>query len=82
MQNGTLSEVEAFRDFLNERIRAGEVDESVEECVQQWRQLRQPTDDSISAVREGLAEAKAGLRRPFREVLEELRLDEAPVEGQ
>jgi hypothetical protein len=82
MQSSTLSEVEAFRDFLNDRIRCGDVDESVEECVQQWRQLRQPTDESISAVCQGLAEAKAGLGRPFREVLEDLRSHDVPVEDQ
>jgi hypothetical protein len=82
MQSGTLSDVEAFRDFLNDRIHAGDVDESVEEFVLQWRQLRQPTDDSISAVRAGLAEAKAGLGRPFRKVLEELQSDNETVENQ
>jgi hypothetical protein len=80
MESGTLSEVAAFRDFLTHCIEAGNVQVSVEECLEEWRRLREPTRESLAAVREDLAEAEAGLGQPYRQFLDELRADNQTAE--
>ena len=67
----TRDELDSFHQFASARLDNGRV-RSLEDGLRQWRAAREE-EEAIADIREGLAQADAGLLRPFREVDAELR---------
>jgi hypothetical protein len=70
----TFDQLAAFQQFAVQKVDAGEA-ESLEELFDLWR-LEHPTPeeqaDIHAAIRQGLADIKAGRGRPVEEVMAEL----------
>lgn len=73
MSTNRKSELQAFHEFLAGMLQAGQTDMSPEECVAWWRQIQEEMDESVAAIREGLAETEAGGGQRLEDVLQELR---------
>jgi hypothetical protein len=71
----TLTELESFHQFAQAKLANGGAD-SLEELCDLWR-LEHPTPEESAdiheAIREGLADIKAGRYRPAAEVSAEIR---------
>lgn len=73
MSANTLSELKAFREFLDEQIERGRVQSSPEQVLELWRR-QQDLHESVAAVREALAEMDAGdTGQPLDEFMKEFR---------
>ena len=68
----TLNELDNFHRFAAGKLNNGAGELSLEECLRQWRAMREE-DEAVADILEGLAQADAGMLRPFREVDAELR---------
>lgn len=68
MATDTPCELQDFREFLSSQLAKEGPVPSPEECVGLWRERC----EVLAAVRQGHAEAEAGLGRPYREVIDEL----------
>lgn len=69
MATDTRNELQDFQAFLAVQLAKEGSPPSPEECVELWREHK----DSLAQILQGLAEAEAGLGRPYREVIDELR---------
>jgi predicted transcriptional regulator len=70
MQSPT--DAEAFYDFLGQTLSHGERETPPEALLRKWRAQRE-YDETVEAIREGLAQMEAGLGRPVEEVFADLR---------
>ncbi len=52
----TQEELDSFNEFVTEHLRNGKTDLTLEQCLSNWREVRELWDD----VRVGLAEIRAG----------------------
>jgi hypothetical protein len=72
--SATFDQLAAFQQFAVQKVDAGEA-ESLEELFDLWR-LEHPTPeeqaDIHAAIRQGLADIKAGRGRPAEDVMAEL----------
>jgi hypothetical protein len=72
--SATFDQLAAFQQFAVQKVDAGEA-ESLEELFDLWR-LEHPTPeeqaDIHAAIRQGLADIKAGCGRPVEDVMAEL----------
>jgi hypothetical protein len=69
-----VSELEAFRDFVDQQIESGQADQSPENVLRQWQIERAQLMESVRAVKEGLEDMDAGdTGRPLREFMEEFK---------
>jgi hypothetical protein len=68
MATDTRSELQDFQKFVASQLTNEGPVPSPDECVELWREQR----EDLAAIRQGLAEADAGLGRPYREVIDEL----------
>lgn len=75
MATDTRTELQDFQAFLARQLANEGPPPSPEECVSLWRERC----EVLAAVREGLAEAEAGLGRPYEEVIDELKSLHAPA---
>lgn len=78
MSNDQLSELERFHAFVGRQLESSEPPPTPEACLALWREHC----EVLEAIREGLAEAEAGLGRPFREVLEEIQANYQAADAQ
>ena len=69
MSIDTVSELQNFRQYLDQRFVDGSEQLSPEEALRDWREHQQ----TIQSIRRGLADLEAGRTRPADEVIEELR---------
>lgn len=68
MTTDTRSELQDFQKFVAVQLAKEGPVPSLDECLELWREQR----EVLAAIRQGLAEAEAGLGRPYREVIDEL----------
>ena len=69
MDNPERSELERFHTFVGRQLESADPPRTLAECLALW----QEHCEVLAAIREGLADAEAGLGRPFREVLDEIQ---------
>jgi hypothetical protein len=66
-----VDELREFHSFLSEKLRAGRIDWSPEEALDEWRRLHpdaQASDEEAAAIQEALAEMANGDRGiPFED---------------
>ena len=67
------TELETFHHFLSEQLATGNKELSPEEFLRLWRAQQRDYDETIEAVKEGVADMEAGRVRPLRDVAEEIR---------
>ena len=67
------TELETFHQFLSEQLASGNKDLSPEEFLRLWRTRQREHDETIEAVKEGVADMEAGRTRPLADVAEEIR---------
>ena len=67
----TLSELESFHQFAQQKLRNGGA-ESVEELMHTWR-LAQEREEVHAALREATEDLRAGRYRPAEDVTRDLR---------
>ena len=70
MQSPT--DAEAFYDFLGQTLSHGERETPPEALLRKWRAQRE-YDETVEAIREGIAQMEAGLGRPLEEFDREFR---------
>jgi hypothetical protein len=70
MSTDSINDVEAFYRYLGEQLHLGAPSQSPEELLDDWRHRRE-YDETLAAVRAGMADAEAGRMRPLRELLDE-----------
>ena len=63
----TELELQSFTRFVAERMESNGNDLSLEECLDQWR-VAQEREETIAAVRRGVADMDAGRHRSLEEV--------------
>ena len=68
MSSTATTELTRFRDFLDRRIADGESELTPEDALRGWREHQ----DTVHAIREGLADADAGRVRPAEDLFAEL----------
>lgn len=73
MSTNRKSELQAFHEFLGGMLQAGQTDMSPEECVAWWRQVQEEMDESVAAIRQGLADVEAAGGQPLEEAFKEIR---------
>ena len=61
----TKEELDSFHHFSSEQLNNGGCDLSFDDCVRLWKEKR---EEDLALIRRGVAEADAGLGRPFEEV--------------
>jgi hypothetical protein len=64
MQSPT--DAEAFYEFLGQTLSHGERETPPESLLRKWRAQRE-YDETVEAIREGLAQMEAGLGKPLEE---------------
>ena len=69
MSSSADSELNSFREYLDNRIADGETELSPEQALSDCRELQ----ESLASIRRGLADADAGLIHPADEDFAELR---------
>ena len=69
MSSTATTELTSFRDFLDKRIADGESELTPEAALRVWRERQ----ETVHAIRRGLADADAGRVRPADDLFEELR---------
>lgn len=69
MSIDTVSELQNFHQYLDQRLTDGSEELSPEEALRDWREHQQ----TIQSIRRGLADVEAGRTRPAVDVIEELR---------
>lgn len=67
----TTADVDDFRQFALELIDREDVT-SLEECVRRWGDRRE-YNETVEAIREGLADAAAGRSQPVEEAFADIR---------
>ncbi len=70
------NEPRAFLAFLNEPLARGGASLTLDECLARWEyenQTDEEREDTLRAIREGLADVEAGRTPPAAEVVAELR---------
>lgn len=68
------TELESFRQFLDDQIASGHADLSPEESLQLWQQSRKELTASVAAVRRAITGLDAGEQgQPLREFISEFR---------
>ncbi len=65
----TVSELQNFREYIDQRLTSGSERVSPEDALRNWREHQQ----TMQSVRCGLADVEAGRTRPAVDVIEELR---------
>ncbi len=66
----------AFRDFLDTKLSSGGEDRSLEELIGLWEYENQTDaeqEETLAAIRRGLADVEAGRTRPLEEFDREFR---------
>ena len=76
MSTESLSEAEAFYQFLGNRLKVRESEESLEQLLEIWRN-RQEYLQTVETVQEGVRDMEAGRMSPLRELLDKLPTDSA-----
>lgn len=71
MSADSSNDVEAFYLYLGEQLHLGLPSQQPEALLAAWRKKRE-YDETVAAVREGVADMDAGRMRPVRELLDEL----------
>jgi len=70
----TTTELESFRQFLDDQIESGHSGLTPEESLQLWQQSRHELADSVAAVRRAIVGLDAGEQgQPLREFISEFR---------
>jgi|GEM_PF-2278649 len=69
MSSTASSELTNFRDYLDKRIADANSELTPEDALRGWREQQ----NTVRAIREGLADADAGRVRPAEDLLDELR---------
>jgi predicted transcriptional regulator len=76
MATGLRDDLHAFRAFIDEQLANGGTTLTPAEALELW-ELQNPSEDeeqeTVEAIRRGLADVEAGRVRPAREALAELR---------
>ncbi len=67
------SEAEVFQQFLAVQLASTGRTKSPEELVRLWRERQQEQNDTLDALREGIADTEAGRLHSFAEVNDEIR---------
>jgi predicted transcriptional regulator len=70
MQSPTDSE--AFYEFLGQTLSHGDRETPPESLLRKWRAQRE-YEETVEAIREGMADIEAGRCRPFEEFAAEMR---------
>jgi hypothetical protein len=76
MTTDRLNDPRAFREFLDATLSGPGNSLTLEECLGLWEHENAPEEEreeTLDAIRRGLADADAGRVRPAREALAELR---------
>ena len=71
----TAEQLDEFQQFAQEKIRNGGSDLSLDELVELWMSKNMPREEleeSLHAMEEGIADAKAGRVRPAADVARDL----------
>ncbi len=68
----TQQELDRFHEFATHVIQNGDKDLSLDELIARWRALREREDVNL-ALREAIADLKAGRARPAEDVSNDLR---------
>lgn len=63
----TQQELDSFHRFATQKLNNGGAGLSLEECLDLWR-LRQGRDESVAAIRQGIADADTGRTRSLADV--------------
>jgi hypothetical protein len=70
MSAESMSDVEAFYNFIGEQILVKAPARSPEELLEEWRRRRE-YEETVAAVKEGVRDMEAGRMRSVRELLNE-----------
>ena len=76
MATERVNDLRAFKGFIDQQLSNGGADLTLDEALSRWEYENSTEDereDTLRAIREGLADAEAGRTRPAREALAELR---------
>lgn len=76
MTTGHVDDARAFRTFLEAKLIGGEPAPSLDECLALWVYENATDDereDTLAAIRRGLADVEAGRVVPAREAIADLR---------
>ena len=76
MATERINDLRAFKGFIEEKLSNGGSDLTPEEALVHWElenQTDEEREDTLQAIREGIADMEAGRVRPAREALNELR---------
>jgi predicted transcriptional regulator len=76
MATDRSNDVRAFRTFLDEKLSEGDVNLTLDDALSLWEyenQTEQERDETLEAIRRGLADVEAGRVKPAREAIAELR---------
>jgi predicted transcriptional regulator len=70
------NDLRAFRDFVDEQLANGGSNLTLDKAIELWEYENAPEherENTIEAIREGLADVAAGRVKPAREAIAELR---------
>ncbi len=75
MSTSSPTLLESFHEFVGRQLASSAVEQmSPEEALARWREQ----EETIAAIREGLADVEAGRVRPVEDVIRELRATTKP----
>jgi hypothetical protein len=75
MPTGRTNDAKAFHDFLGARLANGGASLTLEECLDLWEidnQTDEEREETLRAIRQGLADVEAGRTRPAEDVIRDL----------
>ncbi len=75
MATERANDLRAFRDFLDVKLSNGGSDLTPEECLELWEvenQTEEEREETLEAIRRGLADFDAGRTRPAGDVIRDL----------
>jgi hypothetical protein len=72
MSTHSPTDAEAFYQFLGQTLSRGQRETPPEALLRNWRAQREH-EETVEAIREGLAQMEAGLGKPFEEFDREFR---------
>lgn len=69
-----VSELEAFRAFVDQQIESGQSEQSPESVLRLWQAYREDLMESVAAIKQALSDMDAGeTGKPLREFMDEFR---------
>jgi predicted transcriptional regulator len=75
MATDRANDLRAFKQYIDEQLRDGGSDMSLDDALLNWEvenQTEQEREDTLEAIREGLADVAAGRTRPAEDVIRDL----------